>query len=529
VIEAGVKVRDSSAEDVLWTVWQATGLSYRLYQRSLAGGADGARADRDLDAILALFSEAAKVSDRTPGGGVEQLYRWIEQLLINDASTERVSLGADAVAILTAHASKGLEWDVVCLAGVQEGVWPNLRQRGSLLGADVLVDVLAGRPEQSYGQLAERLVEERRLFYVAATRARSSLLVTAVSDDEIQPSRFLDELDPLPRTIVEREVSRSPRRFVLPGIVAELRAVVVDPQQPGAERQAAAAELARLADAQVPGADPDEWWGLGEVSTTASIRGPEVTRVPIRPSKFEAYTDCELRALLTDLSATDATDEVAASLGTLVHWVAEQASTEPSVDELTELLEQGWSRLEFTAPWHAVTERARAQRMLITLAQWLSKSRSSLTLIAREKEFEVAIGDAVLSGKVDRLETDDSERLVVIDLKTGKTKKPNKDVLANPQLAVYQLAIAEGAFTDGKPVEPGGARLVQLGAGAANPEQPQPALGEHQDPNWVRAELARIAAVLRGNTVTARPGAACTRCLVRASCPAQLDGRQVSQ
>jgi superfamily I DNA/RNA helicase/RecB family exonuclease len=527
-VEAGDRAVGGSAEDVLWQVWQATGLSHRLYQRSLAGGSDGARADRDLDAMLALFAEAAKVSDRTPGGGVAQLYEWIEQLQINDASTERHGPSGEAVAILTAHASKGLEWDVVCLAGVQEGVWPNLRQRGSLLGAEVLVDVVAGRGEQSYGLVAERLVEERRLFYVAATRARRTLLVTAVSDDETQPSRFLDELDPLPAAVVDREVSRAPRRFVLTGIVAELRAVVVDPAADEADRNAAAIELARLAEARVPGADPEEWWGLADATTDAPIRRPESGPVPIRPSKFEAYTDCELRALLSDLGATDATDEVAASLGTLVHWVAEQAAPNATVADLTELLEQGWSRLEFTAPWHGVSERARAQRMLVALAKWLSDSRTGLTLVAVEKPFKVEIGDAVVSGKVDRLEQDDNGRLVVIDLKTGKNKPTNADVLNHPQLAVYQLAVTEGAFTDGDAADPGGARLVQLGA-ATPGQQPQPPLTDLPEPGWVRAELDRIAAVLRGNTVTARPGAACTRCLVRASCPAQLDGRQVTQ
>ncbi len=42
--------------------------------------------------------------------------------------------------MLTAHRSKGLEWDLVVVAGVQEGTWPDLRQRGSLLGMDELVE-----------------------------------------------------------------------------------------------------------------------------------------------------------------------------------------------------------------------------------------------------------------------------------------------------------------------------------------------------------------------------------------------------
>lgn len=531
VIHAGAMSAEapgSSAEDVLWAVWQASGLSARLNSRSLAGGADGARADRALDAVLALFTEAAKLSDRTPGGGVDQLRDWVSQLQITDTAAGQRAAVTDEVSILTAHASKGLQWQVVCVAGVQEGGWPNLRQRGSLLGSDLLVDVLAHRAKVSSGLLAERLTEERRLFYVAITRASRALLVTALDSDDAQPSRFVEELDPLPETIEVRPVSSASRKFLLPGLVAELRGVLVDPNSGEDELAAAAEQLARLAEAGVSGAHPGDWWGRSALSTEAPIRPPEAGPVPIRPSKFQAYTDCELRALLMELGATDATDEVAASLGTLVHWVAEQAAPGAGVEDLTDLLEQGWSRLDFGAPWHAVTERSRAQRMLVALASWLVDSRTGLTLVGREEPFTVQVGEAVVSGKIDRLERDREGRLVVIDLKTGKNKPSREDVAAHPQLALYQLAVAEGAFTGGEPAEPGGARLVQVGATPPGP-QIQPSLADFAEPGWVAAELARIAEVLRGNSVTARPGKACSRCLVRGCCPAQDDGRQVTQ
>ena len=176
VIEAGrtaMAAEGSAAEDVLWAVWQAGGLAARLNRRSLdpTAAGDASRADRALDAVLALFAEAAKVSDRSPGGSARQLREWIDQLQITDAETARRRQLVDEVAILTAHASKGLQWQVVCVAGVQEGSWPNLRRQGSLLGADLLVDAHANRAIVSTGQLTERLMEERRLFYVAITRA----------------------------------------------------------------------------------------------------------------------------------------------------------------------------------------------------------------------------------------------------------------------------------------------------------------------------------------------------------------------
>ena len=65
------------------------------------------------------------------------------QEIVGDTLAER-AVRDDCVRVLTAHRSKGLEWDVVAVSAVQEGTWPDLRLRGSLLGMDELVDVTAG-------------------------------------------------------------------------------------------------------------------------------------------------------------------------------------------------------------------------------------------------------------------------------------------------------------------------------------------------------------------------------------------------
>src|SRR4051794_24533980 len=155
--------------------------------------------------MVVLFDAAARFVDRLPGARTEV---FLDHVLGQDLPADSIAPSADrgeAVRLLTAHAAKGLEWDVVVLAGVQEGVWPDLRLRGSLLGSERLVDVLAGRAAAGAaavaGETSALLDEERRLFYVATTRARRRLVVTAVasagvggSDGEEQPSRFLTEL-----------------------------------------------------------------------------------------------------------------------------------------------------------------------------------------------------------------------------------------------------------------------------------------------------------------------------------------------
>ena len=109
------------------------------------------------------------------------------QEIPGDTLADRAPEG-EAVRILTAHRSKGLEWDLVVVAGVQEGTWPDLRMRSSLLGMDELVDAVdtqagtspPGASDAAAAALVSKLLdEERRLFDAAVTRARHALVVTA--------------------------------------------------------------------------------------------------------------------------------------------------------------------------------------------------------------------------------------------------------------------------------------------------------------------------------------------------------------
>ena len=302
-----------SAEEVLWRVWQACGLDRRWNDASARGGPVGAAADRDLDAVLALFDAAARFADRLPGADIATFTEYLaEQQLPGDSLADRTPR-RDAVELLTAHAARGREWDVVAVPGVQEGAWPDLRLRGSLLGNERLVDLLAGVAEPTgatVSRVAPLLAEERRLFYVACTRARHTLLVSAVQGEDEQPSRFLDELDPLPAGQADRPVHRPGRALVLAELVGELRRAACAPDGPdrtasAARRARAAAQLARLAEAGIPGAHPDDWYGAAPVSTDTPLR-PADAVVPVSPSDVEKIMRCPLRWVLERHGGSDA-------------------------------------------------------------------------------------------------------------------------------------------------------------------------------------------------------------------------------
>ncbi|MFB9250832.1 ATP-dependent helicase [Sphaerisporangium melleum] len=526
--------RGDTAEEALWAVWQASGLADAWTETSLAGGARGAQADRDLDAVVALFDHAARFVDRLPHAG--------PQVFLDDLSSQEIAGSTlaehaphgDAVRILTAHRSKGLEWDVVVVAGVQEGVWPDLRLRGSLLGVQEMVELAEGSAldgaDAAGAALAGKLLaEERRLFYVAATRARRRLVVTAVGgeDTDERPSRFLAEL--APGAVEEAAVDDRARWLSMSALVADLRAAVCDTARPEPMRQAAAAHLARLARAGVSGAHPDEWYALTPLSDDRPLSWPSGI-VRVSPSAVESFTKCGLRWLLETAVGASGTD-MSRSLGSVIHAIAVLAAAGQEGDTLGKRLDEIWDGLDFGGVWFNRKQRRVAEQMVARFLAW--HEGNPRELIAVEEAFTAKLSDGVeIRGRVDRVERDDQGRAVIIDIKTGGTKPSDPEIDRHPQLGVYQLATLLGAFERHDVRDPGGAALVQVGKAAGKDakkakEQAQGALGDDPDPEWARSLVTTVATGMASGVFTAQVNDGCRTCAAKASCPVNDGGGQV--
>ncbi|MEV0681064.1 ATP-dependent DNA helicase [Actinosynnema sp. NPDC050436] len=524
-----------SVEQVLWELWQHTGLQNRWVAQSARHGTTGMQADRDLDAVVGLFEAAAKYVDRLPGAGADGFADYLAaQEIVGDTLAASAPVG-EAVAVLTAHSAAGREWTVVAVPGVQEGSWPDLRLRGSLLGVERMVDVLTGVGEQ-VSAIAPLLAEERRLLLVAASRARRALLVSAVRGEDEQPSRFLDELEELATDEPERPTYTPQRGLVLAELVGELRRVVCAEDETGDRRDRAAAQLARLAAEGVPGAHPDSWYGLADVTSDQPLWTEEHT-VSVSPSTVEVLAKCPVRWVVERHGGQDPA-ELASITGTLVHALAQAAATGAGEKELRAKLAEAWSAVDAGAPWFSRRERIRVERMLDTFLTWLTTSRDQLTQVAVEEEISVEVPKRdggpwlKVKGRVDRLETDRDGRPVVIDLKTGKSPVTKEEARQHPQLAVYQLASALGGFTHlGLGTDPGGARLLYVAkenkkTGATELEQAP--LDEQGVRAWLEAVQAAAGSSV-GPVYTASETPDCDRCPARTACPVHASGRQVSQ
>ncbi|MFI6443176.1 ATP-dependent helicase [Kitasatospora sp. NPDC050543] len=550
-----------TAEEALWALWDGSQRwRERLERSALRGGAAGRNADRDLDALCALFETAARAEEQVTGhrSALDLLAEVEAQDIAADTLTVR-AVRPEAVRLMTAHRSKGLEWRVVVVAGVQDGLWPDLRRRGSLLEADRIGRDGLAEPLSP----AALLGEERRLFYVAATRAKERLIVTAVkapAEDGDEPSRFLrelyrEELDPRTGKVLRRtpqvaveDVTHRPRRpLSVPALVAELRAVTVDPRRSPELRRAAAERLAVLAGAAdedgvplVPAAHPDRWWGLDDATAASEpLRRPELP-VGLSGSGLEQLENCSLQWFLDKEVKARTTSSAAQGFGNVVHALADEVGsgrTPADLAVLMERLDTVWDALAFDAPWKSKQEKTEARAALERFLNWhvLDRGRST---VATEHGFDVTLdvgGIAVqIRGSMDRVEQDAAGRAYVVDFKTGKNLPADSSLPEHRQLAVYQLAVRAGALNElpafeGVAPQPGGAELVQLRkpdkAAPDGPKVQQQAPAQSEP--WIENLLADVAGKVIAERFVPGPGTGCDRCSFRRSCSAQRDGAQL--
>lgn len=520
----------------LWAAWQRSGLQRRWLSAAERGGPAGAQATRDLEAVTALFDITDQYVSRTSGASLRGLVDHVAALRLPGANQEPVST-VEQVRVLSAHAALGHEWDLVVIAGLQEGLWPNTVPRGGVLATQRLLDVLDGVTEEASVR-APLLAEERRLLVAAMGRARRRLLVTAVdgdtggADEEAAlPSAFFYELaqwsDGDADPAAAQPVS-APRVLSAAALVGRLRGVACAPDGAvdDATRACAATQLARLARAGVPGADPAGWHGLTPVSTSEPLHQAS-DAVTLTPSTLQTLNDCPLRWLAERHGGTNPRD-LRSTIGSVVHALV--ADSHRSATELLAELDRAWRHLPFEAEWHSANELTRHRAMIEAFVEWRAQTRGALTEVGVEVEIDGTLaasrdggGEVRLRGRVDRLERDAAGRLVIVDIKTGKAPVSKDDAQQHAQLAMYQLAVAEGMVAAGE--EPGGARLIYVGKPGASgaTEREQDPLTPAARDEWRRLVVSAAEATA-GPRFVARRNDGCSHCPVRPSCPAHADG-----
>ncbi|BBY17145.1 ATP-dependent helicase [Mycolicibacterium litorale] len=441
-----------------------------------------------LDAFVDVVADYAS----RPGATIDGLLAYLDAAVEveNGLAPAELAVSTERVQILTVHAAKGLEWQVVAVPHLSGRIFPSTAQTRTWLsdpaelppllrgdratttdhGVPVLDSsdvndrkMLGDRINDHKRHLEQRRVdEERRLLYVALTRAEDTLLLSGhhwggTEGKPRGPSEFLEELkgiieqadqDGQPCGVVEQWAPPPPdgERNPLRDNVKE----VLWPADPAGDRRAVVdrgAELVAraMADPTVTAEDVDGW--AADVDALLAERERAAQKTPLTlPNEVSVSTLVDLStdpdAVLSRLNRrVPARPDPHASLGTAFHdWVQRYFGAERlfDLDDLPGAVDSDTRRVE--------AEQLTELQTSFMVSPWAAR-----TPLDVEVPFDMVIGETMVRGRIDAVFADDDGGATVVDWKTGAPPdNPAAAQHAAIQLAVYRLA---WAALSGCPVE----------------------------------------------------------------------------
>ncbi|MEU5912428.1 ATP-dependent DNA helicase [Micromonospora sp. NPDC047527] len=498
---------DQALPDLIADIERTIGLDVEVAVRAGRDGAgDAGLARGHLDA---LGDVAARFSGETPGATLAGFLSYLAAAEDEERGLApgEVEVVEGAVQVVTAHAAKGLEWDVVAVAGLCRGLWPGpVRNSDHWLGGlGVLPFPLRGDadglPELALDEAVDQRAvaravtdftdawrahderEERRLTYVAVTRPRRLLLCSGYWWGEGTkrprgPSVFLSEvydtcLDGGPGHLVDAWAPEPTPDATNPTAEVVLRAEW--PADPLGGRRPELSEAAGLVRRLMTD-------GPAQVVVSGGPAEPEVDPEVARWRR-EADLLLAERAELTRLSGAvevalpgqlSVTQLVALRRdpAALARTLRRPVPTEPNPYARRGTAFHAWLEQRFGAdrlldldelPGAADADAAPDEALVELQERFLASEWADRVPVEVEVPFATVIAGVVVRGRMDAVFARPGGRFDVVDWKTGAQPVGPAAEVAAVQLAVYRLAWAELA---GVPVDRVGAAFHYVRAGA---------------------------------------------------------------
>jgi DNA helicase-2/ATP-dependent DNA helicase PcrA len=307
----------------------------------------------------------------------------------------------NAVQCMTVHAAKGLEFDSVFVVGLTNNRFPTRRRTEAVtFPRDLIKGVV---PE---GDL--HLQEERRLFYVAMTRAKNKLTLSGIDKRRNPKSRFLDEVGPKDVWYLDHQIVE---HVPVPADELEETEELLPGPQKLQYTLFPVPERLRLSFSQI------------ETFQTCGLKYKfrYLYRIPTAPKGYYVYGSVQHRVLEEFFSRIKEGGQV-------------------SGETLRQLYEKHWRDEGYP---DTMQQREYKKRGYEELAEFYERNRDTLQApLALEENFSFEVGPHVVTGRIDRVDLLDEDKVEVIDYKTGKPKD-QKNADTNLQLSIYAIAAAE--------------------------------------------------------------------------------------
>jgi DNA helicase-2/ATP-dependent DNA helicase PcrA len=423
----------------------------------------------------------------------------------------------EAVQMMTAHAAKGLEFPIVFVVSVARQRFPHREETPVI---DFPDELRKGPPAPPNIHLQE----ERRLFYVAMTRARERLYISSVAKN--RPSSFVEELlahpvvassdieriavSPLPagRGMPSPTPTSEVAKHALAGGSAAKRAPppAREPLQRNLFEDAALASAGHLAAIHPP---VREWASRPPVEMADG-------KLQLSASAIEAYRDCPLKFKFIHYLRIPTAPQAALTFGNLMHqcvrhYYVLRREGVPRAEDLEAFYLRSWNAAGFEDGYQEEAYKKAGLEQLHQFVERQSKNPVSADQIQMEQRFRMGLRDVVLHGRIDQINPCDGSRECVelVDYKTGRPRS-QKDADKSLQLSVYALAARHELHMDA-------ARLTFY-----NLTNNEAVFTVRTDKDLERAvvEIDDVAARIRQKLFDPSPGFVCRRCEFVPICPA---------
>src|ERR1700682_2514919 len=393
----------------------------------------------------------------------------------------------DAVQLMTVHGAKGLEFPHVFLLRVNNRAFP-ATERAHVFEFPAELMKEGGPAEQFHIQ------EERRLFYVALTRARKRLTITTLTDKKGKVPTFVEDI------VMEPAIKR---RDVLQ----------IAPKMPPAEIKASAAGANTSAELLFPvrSAPPRIFSRIAVWAETFHPPTPEPLQ--LSPSAIDNYRKCPQRYLFSYLWSLEEGPRGTMTFGRVIHATIKRSLAEMRkgnmlpFEEVQRIFETEWKSLGFEDAYQEGEYKKDGLEQLKVFHAAMLKGLPEI--LEQEKVFELPMeNNVIVAGRIDQVNSLGRNDVEIVDYKTGKPRK-DADARKNLQLSIYALAARE--IFEWNPV-----RLVFH---YLQNNQVQVTTRDAKQLDEAQKLVQEAAADIRAGQFPAKPGFFCRSCAYKPICP----------
>jgi DNA helicase-2/ATP-dependent DNA helicase PcrA len=458
-----------------------------------------ARASEQDRAYVKRLPEFVKAWE--PKSETRGLPEFVEYLEYFDQAGGIISLDedvpGDAVQLMTVHGAKGLEFSHVFVLRVNKNKFPQ-PERSHVFEFPARL-MKEGAPEEHFHHQ-----EERRLYYVALTRAQDRLTITSLAERKAKVPPFIEDIlmDP---AIKRRDVLQlAPKVAGVPAAATEDKDAVI-PQSP------------LFAP---PGGLPKIFSRIADWAETFHPPSPEPLQ--LHPSAVQSYRTCPQRYLFSSLWSLQEGPKATLTFGRVIHGTIRRMMAEFKkgnrlpFDEVQRIFETEWSAVGFEDDYQEGEYKKDGLEQLRAFHQAVLEQPS--LVLELEKNFELPVeNNVVLKGRIDQINSLErvgpsvtkSIDVEIVDYKTGKAKK-DADAKKDLQLSIYAIATKE--IFEWNPV-----RLVFH---YLQDNQRQETTRDAKQLDEALRVVQETAADIRAGEFSAKPGFICRTCAYKPICPA---------